>query len=210
MTTQKVTRVSVGSPQRRTVDPTADYAVLELFGRPEPLRRLRPELAALIDLRDPDIEYIADSIAHMKTAGLDVDDGDIFRMAIDAGHRRADAAQNDLGLMSQRDSERVRERREAGHRWRAQREARSVVYYMRLGNRVKIGYTIDIATRCSSIQPEELLATERGGKGLEEQRHGQFDKLRVVGEWFRYEGALVAHVAALQHDVGQPAVRRPE
>jgi hypothetical protein len=78
------------------------------------------------------------------------------------------------------------------------REARPhVVYYMRIGNRVKIGTTSDIKRRLSTINPEELLATEPGGYDLEKERHQQFEHLRSHGEWFAYEGALEAHVQEL-------------
>lgn len=74
----------------------------------------------------------------------------------------------------------------------------SVVYYMRIGNRCKIGFSTNISTRLEAINPEELLATEPGGQAQETARHVQFRKLRTHGEWFRYEDPLVEHVAKLQ------------
>lgn len=74
----------------------------------------------------------------------------------------------------------------------------SVVYYMRIGNRCKIGFSTNIAARLEAINPEELLATEPGGQAQEAARHGQFRKLHTHGEWFRYEDALMEHVTQLQ------------
>jgi hypothetical protein len=74
----------------------------------------------------------------------------------------------------------------------------AVVYYMRLGNRVKIGWSSNLAVRVATIQPEEVMATEDGGQKLEARRHKEFADLRVSGEWFRLEEPLIAHIEALQ------------
>jgi hypothetical protein len=89
---------------------------------------------------------------------------------------------------------------------------RERVYYMRIGNRCKIGYTSDIWVRLNNINPEEFLAVERGGRTLERWRHEQFADLRTNGEWFRYEEPLVGHVAQLvpysRTEVDQYVARR--
>lgn len=72
-----------------------------------------------------------------------------------------------------------------------------VVYYMRVGNRVKIGFTTNLTARVSQVMPEEVLAIEPGGRLLEDVRHRQFAALRVTREWFRFEGPLAAHVSSL-------------
>jgi hypothetical protein len=74
----------------------------------------------------------------------------------------------------------------------------AVVYYMRLGNRVKIGWSSNLAVRVATIQPEEVMVTEDGGQKLEAKRHKEFADLRVSGEWFRLEEPLIAHIEALQ------------
>lgn len=158
---------------------------------------LPAELRALVDPSDPDIEYIASSITLLRNAGLDVTDPEIFQLAIAGGRKRADEVDNDLNLPSQQRAERDRAIREANDRYLARAELRSVVYYMRIGNRVKIGYTANLRQRLNAINPEELLATEQGGPKREAERHQQFAHLRVHGEWFRYEGALVEHVSGL-------------
>lgn len=183
--------------RRRITRPVEDY-VLEMFS-PDEVAGLPPELAAMVDLRgDQDIEYVADSLKLMKMAGLDVDHPDIFQLAIDAGHHRAALVNDDTELLSQQRAERERERADA-RRWFSERKPTSVVvYYMRLGPLVKIGFTLDIGQRMMQINPEELLVTEPGGIKREAERHRQFASLRVHSEWFRYEGELVKHVAELQ------------
>lgn len=93
------------------------------------------------------------------------------------------------------DDHAARERRRQQERERNQVE---VVYYMRLGNRVKIGWTTNLTVRRAAIQPEEVMVTEPGGQKLEYQRHQQFKHLRVSGEWFRLEGPLADHIDALR------------
>lgn len=74
---------------------------------------------------------------------------------------------------------------------------RSVVYYMRLGNRTKIGTTVNLRKRMAVIQPEDCIAYELGGYNLERIRHQQFAHLRVSGEWFDLQDDLVRHVNGL-------------
>lgn len=76
----------------------------------------------------------------------------------------------------------------------------AIVYYMRLGNLVKIGFTENLTQRLSVINPEEVLTTEPGGRKREGERHKQFADLRVHGEWFRLEGALVEHIEAVKRE----------
>lgn len=76
---------------------------------------------------------------------------------------------------------------------------RAIVYYMRIGNRVKIGFTTGLAERLRAIRPEELLAIEAGGYELEQRRHREFGHLRTHGEWFRLEAPLTDWIARLQH-----------
>lgn len=72
-----------------------------------------------------------------------------------------------------------------------------VVYYMRLGNRAKIGTTCNLRRRISAIQPEDCMAYELGDRHLELRRHRQFAHLRVSGEWFDLQAELVRHVNSL-------------
>ncbi|KZE88591.1 hypothetical protein AVP41_03097 [Microbacterium sp. TNHR37B] len=76
-----------------------------------------------------------------------------------------------------------------------------VVYYVRWRERIKIGTSHRPRQRLSAVRHEELLAFERGGRDLEQQRHREFADLREGGEWFRADARLFAHIVA----VGQGA-----
>lgn len=74
-----------------------------------------------------------------------------------------------------------------------------VVYYMRIGNRVKIGFTTNLPLRLKAITPEELMATELSTRpSLEAERHREFAEYRTHGEWFRLEGRLAEHIGRLR------------
>lgn len=73
-----------------------------------------------------------------------------------------------------------------------------IVYYVRFGERVKIGTTIQLATRLRSIPHDEVLAVEPGGVEMERRRHLQFADYRMKGEWFLYGLTLREHIASLQ------------
>lgn len=73
----------------------------------------------------------------------------------------------------------------------------SVVYYMRVGNRIKIGYTQNLEGRMRGLAPEELLGYERGDTTLEHLRHRQFNAHHVAREWFEDCPAIRAHIAKI-------------
>lgn len=79
----------------------------------------------------------------------------------------------------------------------------NVVYYVRLGTRVKIGTTRNIEGRLRILPHEEVLAIEPGGYEVEALRHDQFSQLRVRGEWFLAEEKLLSHAAALRERYSQ-------
>lgn len=73
-----------------------------------------------------------------------------------------------------------------------------VVYYLRHGDRVKIGTTANPRRRFAAIWHEEVLAFERGDRRLERRRHDQFAAERFPGsEWFHLTPAIAAHADAL-------------
>ncbi|GAA1147618.1 GIY-YIG nuclease family protein [Microbacterium oxydans] len=78
-----------------------------------------------------------------------------------------------------------------------------VVYYIRFHRRVKIGTSRRPRQRLANIRHEELLAFERGGRAVEQQRHRDFASIREGGEWFTFTDELRTHVAALQRE-GDP------
>jgi hypothetical protein len=80
-----------------------------------------------------------------------------------------------------------------------------VVYYLRHGDRVKIGTTGNPRQRFAAIWHEQLLAFERGDRRLEQRRHAQFAGDRFEGsEWFRMSRPLRAHIAVVARGVDDP------
>jgi hypothetical protein len=78
-----------------------------------------------------------------------------------------------------------------------------VVYYLRYDRRVKIGTSQHPRRRLAAIRHDELLAFERGGRAVEQQRHREFAAIREGGEWFTLTDELDAHIATLRR-VGDP------
>jgi hypothetical protein len=163
---------------------------------------LPPELVEFVDLDDPDIYHVCISLACLRRAGMNIMDPNVFRMGVELGHKKAAEVPDDRSLQPRREAELTQQQASlAAAQRRPAVKSRVCVYYMRMGNRCKIGFTGNIASRVRAINPEELLVTEPGGFELEQQRHAQFSDLRTHGEWFRYEGALVDHVMALKGSV---------
>lgn len=75
------------------------------------------------------------------------------------------------------------------------------VYYAVDGDECKIGWSGNPWSRVIEMRTARpgitLLATEKGRRELEAQRHAQFAADRVQREWFRYSEALRAHVRSL-------------
>jgi ribosomal protein L37AE/L43A len=86
----------------------------------------------------------------------------------------------------------------------------SVVYYVREAPEIiKIGTTINLINRLSALRVDHdaLLATEPGGRSLEQMRHKQFAHVSL-GKWerFRSEPDLLDHIAMLRKHFGDPKV----
>lgn len=81
-------------------------------------------------------------------------------------------------------------------------ERPEIVYYIRFGDRVKIGTTKDLAQRLKAIPHDEVMATEPGGPYVEQQRHKQFEHLQVRKgahrEWFDLTPELAEHIAVVK------------
>ena len=92
---------------------------------------------------------------------------------------------------------------------------RGVVYYLRVGAHIKIGFTSDLRMRMHRYPPDSvLLACEPGDLALEKQRHQQFRPLlREAKEWFAPAKVLIDHIDAVseRHPLAQflPAKRSP-
>lgn len=80
----------------------------------------------------------------------------------------------------------------------------SVVYYLRFGDRVKIGTTTNLRSRLAAIPHDELLAVEPGNHAIEHMRHLQFADFRVTGEWFRNSPDVADHYKYMRSVYGEP------
>jgi hypothetical protein len=78
------------------------------------------------------------------------------------------------------------------------------VYYIRMGELIKIGYSIDVAQRMRAYPPTaELLAAHPGTELLEKQIHQKFKVHLARGrEWFHPHGDVMAHVDSVVAQFG--------
>lgn len=127
----------------------------------------------------------------LRAFGFDPADPDMAMRAIEAGRR---AYESDPQVRAAQSIVRSASRRTDKF---AIAEG-EVVYYMRIGNRVKIGWSTNLPLRLAAINPEELMATELGNRILERVRHDQFAELRTHGEWFQLDERLTEHISDLQ------------
>lgn len=73
-----------------------------------------------------------------------------------------------------------------------------VVYYLRFGDRVKIGTTSNPRQRFAALLHEEVLAFELGDRTVEQRRHVEFADDRLgTSEWFALTPRLHAHIAVI-------------
>ncbi|WP_354569943.1 GIY-YIG nuclease family protein [Glaciihabitans sp. UYNi722] len=83
-----------------------------------------------------------------------------------------------------------------------------VVYYIRFGDRIKIGTSGNPRLRLASLPYDEILAFERGDRRLEQRRHAQFAGHRIPRtEWFELHEALEQHVRELGEGIDDPWAR---
>lgn len=102
----------------------------------------------------------------------------------------------------------TRERANRGEGWRVTPKPDAVghVYYVRVGDLIKIGYSSDVRRRLKAYPPDSvLLAVEPGPSSVEGERHGEFRAFLERGrEWFRPSRQLLAHIEALVAAHGDP------
>ena len=80
-----------------------------------------------------------------------------------------------------------------------------VVYYLRFRDRIKIGTSSNPRSRLAQLRFDELLAFERGGRTIEQERHSQFAEQRFPGrEWFHSHRALTDHIDSLAAGIEDP------
>lgn len=140
----------------------------------------------LVDPDEPAVGAIHMALLQARGLGFDIQDEAIAAQVIAAARRQHANEMQSEHLRGARNQARLE-----------LRQHQPVVYYMRVGNRVKIGFTTNLTARIAQVMPEEVLTTEPGGRLLEDVRHRQFADLRVAREWFRLEGPLIGHIACL-------------
>lgn len=146
-----------------------------------------------IDPEDPDRIDILLMVHRFELAGVEIDDRAIEIAAQYMRWERANRAEKS----AQMDVERAQRR--------AADEARqSWVYFIRIGQLVKIGTTINLASRFSGLRPNEVLAILPGGLDEERAFHRQFADLRAGGEYFHPGPALQEHVLELRRRLDAP------
>jgi hypothetical protein len=101
------------------------------------------------------------------------------------------------------------ERAKADERASRRREAENQVYYVQLGDRIKIGYTKNIRRRMAQLRthPRFVLAVEPGGPEQERLRHQEFAGLRDGRreEFFPHE-RLMRHINLIRETYGPPRI----
>lgn len=69
------------------------------------------------------------------------------------------------------------------------------VYFLRFGDRVKIGFSTDPQNRVRALPHDEILAIVPGTRLNERQMHAAFADLRITGEWFHADERLLDFIA---------------
>lgn len=102
-------------------------------------------------------------------------------------------------LVGEEPEERRAARRTAWEADRAEKRAAGVVYYVRIGEHIKIGTTTNLVRRMTElyVQPGALLATEPGGADVESLRHREYADERFGRELFEPSDRLLAHIESL-------------
>ncbi len=84
------------------------------------------------------------------------------------------------------------------------------VYFIRNGDRIKIGYTTNLRNRLDALclRPDAVLLLLEGGKLLEGSLHRHFAQHRVPNtEWFRYVEEIKTYISMKLNGIPIPASR---
>lgn len=149
-------------------------------------RRSVQAVLSLIDTTDPSWPTVAGILQEFAAADIELD-AVAVSIAVKLGQRRW-AAED----MPEED------------RQATLAEAASIVYYIRRGDLIKIGTTVDPRQRFSDLLPDEILAVEPGSFPDERRRHRQFHHLRCAGEHFRDSPELRDHIQRIRSLHGDP------
>lgn len=116
------------------------------------------------------------------------------------------AVQNARRLNRQAEADARRSRQEQAVR-DSKGDAPGWIYYLRIDDKVKIGYTGDITQRMRAYPPgTTVLAVHPGTPRMERELHRQFAAHLVQGrEWFRPATEILDHCAAVVAEHGDPS-----
>jgi hypothetical protein len=75
----------------------------------------------------------------------------------------------------------------------------SVVYFVRNGDQVKIGTTVNVPARMRALtlDPRNVLGTEPGSQRREAELHRRFAKYRIRSEWFHAAPEILDYASSL-------------
>lgn len=73
-----------------------------------------------------------------------------------------------------------------------------LVYFMRFGDRVKIGFTTNLKNRSQAIPHDEVMATMPGTMRDEKALHARFAKHRIHHEWFDLAPEVADFIASIK------------
>ncbi|MEU0181794.1 GIY-YIG nuclease family protein [Streptomyces sp. NPDC006207] len=149
-----------------------------------------------VDRDDPARTHILITIHKMEQAGVEIDDRAI-EIATKLGQWHYSEALKEEPVAPGDVPRWKKGPREAGDRqcW---------IYYVRIGHLIKIGTSMALDTRFTTLRPNEVLALTPGGEILERELHRQFADLRANGEYFHPGKALQDHILALREEHGVP------
>jgi hypothetical protein len=101
---------------------------------------------------------------------------------------------------------RAEEERYEAEKARVRQDQEGFVYYIQIGERLKIGYSVDVKQRMRAYPPgSRLLAVEPGDRAIERRRHQQFVGSLTDGrEWFRPTPDIMELVQELVDVYGDP------
>lgn len=154
---------------------------------PKTNRNARQLVAHLWDSEDPEVEYMEDEklrrwLGRTQRASFTMNDytlmlWDLGIEITPALHlRMLEAAEHKVREDAIAAGEVPEEPRHIPIYTSSQRHE-PVVYYMRLGSLVKIGWSTNIRTRMDNLTGQGVMALEPGGSELEHRRHKQFADL---------------------------------
>lgn len=115
-----------------------------------------------------------------------------------APEESAERAAKFFELMEQAAQQRKAFEEKAAEELQGVDDPNSVVYYVRFGDRIKIGFSRNLGVRLTVIPHDELLTVEPGARVIEKRRHQQFAKHRITGEWFAAVPELLEHIEGLK------------